>query len=89
MLIVAAAGVLAGYGASRTVSNVTELYEAIEALNFKSSSIIYLNKGDYDLSGGAVLGLRRRRRGDSSAVRMEHCEVERLAGDVAAGGLNK
>ena len=57
MLIVAAAGVLACCGASRTVNNVTELYDAIEALNF-SSSTIYLNKGDYDLSGHSMNGIR-------------------------------
>ena len=56
MLIVAAVGVLACYGASQTVNNVTELYEAIEALNFKSSSTIYLNKGDYDLGGHSMNG---------------------------------
>ena len=57
MLIVAAAGVLAGYGDSRTVSDVAELYDAIDALNF-STSIIYLNKGDYDLSGHSMNGKR-------------------------------
>jgi len=57
MLIVVAAGVLACYGASRTVNNATELYEAIEELNCKSSSqTIYLNEGEYDLRGHTMYG---------------------------------
>ena len=54
--ILSVVGGFAGYGDSRTVSDVAELYDAIDALNFKSSSIIYLNKGDYDLSGHSMNG---------------------------------
>ncbi len=55
--ILSVASVFAGYGASRTVSDVAELYEAIEELNCKSSSqTIYLNEGEYDLSGHTMYG---------------------------------